>query len=623
MVVNRWAKVLLAAGAALTAVAVAELFVRVRGLVPAFKAMVLDNQASVYKRSTNPILSFELKANYRNPDADLNESYPSTNAHGQRDIERTIENPKGAVRILLLGDSVVEGHGIRELDQTISRQLEMLDPDGKSEVLNFGVSGYCTLAEVELLRTKGISFQPDIVILLFVENDFENFNREAFELGRAVDRPELIEWLFARSDLFRLLCVQYNLFQFGSDTDPVDWNQQAIGDDNVVKGLKRLYQLSESHDFRVLIAIWPEFTDAGILDRGFMPDEHDELIIERLGSMHGFDTVRLSDFFERDRTFTGGPVNPRLHYTIGDRQHPSPEGCRLAAEALWTTLLERKAASVPESDRAASFTVDHAAIEAARFRGMAEPDYFRVYSNKGSKLAEAGCYNEASHFFELALETAPQSARAHYNLAKLRQVQGKIDEAVRYYQLALEVNPDLAEAHNNLGSLLQQQGELEATINHFLQVVRIRPDDAKVHYRLGVLLGQTGQTVDAIEHFGKAVVLEADWTMPMNGLAWVLATHPDRKLRDSGRAIRLAQRASELTENRDASILDTLAAAYAAANQFDQAVATAEAALGLIDDRASSDLETDLKKRLDLYRQRSPFRDPGFERVTDRPVSEQ
>jgi tetratricopeptide (TPR) repeat protein len=109
----------------------------------------------------------------------------------------------------------------------------------------------------------------------------------------------------------------------------------------------------------------------------------------------------------------------------------------------------------------------------------------------------------------------------------------------------------------------------------------------------------------------------------MNGLAWVLATHPDRKLRDSGRAIRLAQRASELTENRDASILDTLAAAYAAADQFDQAVATAEAALGLIDDRASSDLETDLKKRLDLYRQRSPFREPGFDRVTDRPVSEQ
>ena len=55
----------------------------------------------------------------------------------------------------------------------MSRQLEMRYGDGQTEVLNFGVSGYCTLAEVELLEVKGIQFQPDLVVLVFVEKRFQ------------------------------------------------------------------------------------------------------------------------------------------------------------------------------------------------------------------------------------------------------------------------------------------------------------------------------------------------------------------------------------------------------------------------------------------------------------------
>ena len=74
---------------------------------------------------------------------------------------------------------------------------------------------YCTRAEVELLEVKGLQFDPDVVILVFVENDFDNFNREAFPLGGTIERPAVVESLFARSHLFRLACVQCNLFHFG------------------------------------------------------------------------------------------------------------------------------------------------------------------------------------------------------------------------------------------------------------------------------------------------------------------------------------------------------------------------------------------------------------------------
>ena len=75
-----------------------------------------------------------------------------------------LEKPDGVRRILLLGDSVVEGYGLPE-PETLSRQLEDLYPEGSVEVLNFGVSAYCTRAEIELLEVKGLAFDPDIVVL--------------------------------------------------------------------------------------------------------------------------------------------------------------------------------------------------------------------------------------------------------------------------------------------------------------------------------------------------------------------------------------------------------------------------------------------------------------------------
>ena len=44
--------------------------------------------------------------------------------------------------------------------------------------LNFGVSAYCTRAKVELLRVKGLAFDPDVVVLFVSANDFRNFNFE-------------------------------------------------------------------------------------------------------------------------------------------------------------------------------------------------------------------------------------------------------------------------------------------------------------------------------------------------------------------------------------------------------------------------------------------------------------
>ena len=126
-------RVALALGATALALLLGEVLVRAAGVAPGLAEIRVGDTGSAYRRSENPVLGFELRPNHRDPDADCRNAYASTNAHGQRDVERSLAKPAGVERVLLVGDSVVEGFGLCDLDDTISRRMELLRP-GQREV---------------------------------------------------------------------------------------------------------------------------------------------------------------------------------------------------------------------------------------------------------------------------------------------------------------------------------------------------------------------------------------------------------------------------------------------------------------------------------------------------------
>lgn len=95
------------------------------------------------------------------------------------------------------------------------------------------------------------------------------------------------------------------------------------------------------------------------------------------------------------------------------------------------------------------------------------------------------------------------------------------------------------------------------------------------------------------------MIVEADMldASPLNNLAWLLATYPDRDLRDPERAIQYARLAVSLRDPVDWSYVDTLAAAYAAAGDFDNAVLEQERAIHI-----NNEWSDDANGRLDRYR---------------------
>ncbi len=261
----------------------------------------------------------------------------------------------------------------------------------------------------------------------------------------------------------------------------------------------------------------------------------------------------------------------------------------------------------------------------------------------GSALKELGYLDDAIKHHQHALRINPRSYLAHYNLALAYTAQRRVEDAIAEYESALRIEPAFAEAHNNLGNILVGRGQLDEAMEHHRKTVEIDPlslhgniglgtdfalrghfDEAAVyfgkaveidrgsadaHLLLANALADGGQPDKAIPHFQEAIRLHPDDPRPLGRLAWLLATSPDASLRDGIKAVELAQRAARLSGGSEPGFLDTLAAAYAEAGRFPEAMKTAEEARTLAAQRGNRALADRLAARIKLYRAGTPFRD--------------
>jgi tetratricopeptide (TPR) repeat protein len=248
-----------------------------------------------------------------------------------------------------------------------------------------------------------------------------------------------------------------------------------------------------------------------------------------------------------------------------------------------------------------------------------KPDNAELHDWMGVALRERGKTEEALGHFREAVRLAPGLAVPQYNLGRALKQQGKLDEAVLHYRRALAIDPRLAGAHNSLGSVLGSQGRMGEAVVEFREALRAKPDDAEAHNNLGLALRSMGQRDEALRHFRTALSLRPDWPAPMNEIAWILATHPDARIRNPAEAVRLAERAAERTARRQPVMLDTLAAAYAAAGDFDRAAAVAQEAMSLAVSSGPAGLSAEIAARLEIYRQKRPFRETDRRSAGGRP----
>src|SRR5262249_50152891 len=107
-----------------------------------------------------------------------------------------------------------------------------------------------------------------------------------------------------------------------------------------------------------------------------------------------------------------------------------------------------------------------------------------------------------------------------------------------------------------------------------------------------------------------ALALRADHPAALAGIAWIEATTWDESLRRDDEMVTFAERAAELSGRRDLSVLDALAAAYAAGGRFDRAVEVARSAMRRADAAGLRDIAVRFADGLAFYQQNRPYRLP-------------
>jgi tetratricopeptide (TPR) repeat protein len=306
---------------------------------------------------------------------------------------------------------------------------------------------------------------------------------------------------------------------------------------------------------------------------------------------------------------------------------------------VWVQLLART-----DADRVRLFGETDRKMTAESIVGLetqiaVRPDYAAIRNDVAVLYIRTGQAQKAAAHFAQVVRLEPRSAAARFNLGSALQASGDVGGATAEYREALRLDPSHARAHARVGEIVLSQGRVDEAIVHLREATRLDPTELSPHYNLGVAEIAAGRLADAVAPLERAVqispsfpearynlarvlaglhrysdaiaqlrsalVARPDWTDAMAQLSWLLATHPDAAARNPDEAIALASRAAELSGRKDASVLDSLAAAYASAGRFQEAVASAEAAEKLASGSAPV-LVGEIRARLALYRAGRP-----------------
>lgn len=267
-----------------------------------------------------------------------------------------------------------------------------------------------------------------------------------------------------------------------------------------------------------------------------------------------------------------------------------------------------------------------------------------AHFNAGFALERLGRREEALAHYRRALEERPGTGIVHYNMANTLSRLGRIEEAETHYRAAVELDPLDGLALANLGSVLTRTGRFPEAIEILRRAAALRPADGLVMYNLGHALLRTRRTDEAVAALlaasrarpdlpdaardlalvwrergdrvrAESALREAlrrnpDYRPALNDLAWLLATGPGESAPRRREALELAERACTPAAEASPDMLDTLAAAYAAAGRFAEAADTARQALERAGPAGLEPLADAIRRRLVLYEEGQAYVEP-------------
>lgn len=277
-----------------------------------------------------------------------------------------------------------------------------------------------------------------------------------------------------------------------------------------------------------------------------------------------------------------------------------------------------------------------------------QPTFSRAYVLRGSSYMLKGDYKKALADFDQAIRVDPRNAAAYCDRADLEHnFLRRPEKALADYNQAIRLTPNFQRAYFNRGVHFFVRHDYQRAISDFNRAIQLMPNDpsgyayltwayTKLGDRAQAVSNATmatrlrpatdfyawraldlqmrsrayrvlGQMASALSDLREAIRIAPKDYSTHDNLAWFLATCPDERLRNGTEAVSAAKRACDLSHWQKSDCVDTLAAAYAEAGEFDQAVKYEKQAIN--DSSIAPKEREEREERLALFQQRKPYRD--------------
>ena len=225
-------------------------------------------------------------------------------------------------------------------------------------------------------------------------------------------------------------------------------------------------------------------------------------------------------------------------------------------------------------------------------------------NERGLEAFERKDYDLAIAEFNEAIRLKPDDGAAYFNLAVLYSSRGEREKVIVQYSEAIRLKPYDFLLYYCRGIAYDQVGDYDRAIADYHRAILLRTDNEVAFINRGLDYDRTGDHDKAVADYNEAIRLR-----PMrayNGIAWVLAVCADPNIRNGAKAVEYATKACELSGGKFPSFFSTLAAAYAEAGDFDNAVKWQTKYC--VESNLSGDNLENARQRLSLYEQKKPYR---------------
>lgn len=234
-----------------------------------------------------------------------------------------------------------------------------------------------------------------------------------------------------------------------------------------------------------------------------------------------------------------------------------------------------------------------------------EPQATATRRERGVTYGMKGETDRGLRDFDEVIRLKPNDALAHMHRADSLQLTKHWDAAIEAATTAIQLDPGLAIAYHVRGRAYIGKKEYGKAARDFSESDRLDRNHAQYVYDRAELFNAKGDYKSALTELREMISRFPRSAYTHNALAWFLATCPDAAYRNGPEAVEHAQSACELSQWKDASNIDTLAAAYAEAGNFEQAVKYATQAVNLL---SPSDIHgKEIKEHLALFQRKEAY----------------